>query len=193
MRTKIYTKGGDKGETSMIGGPRVSKANLRLDAYGTVDELNAYLGLAISCLEKSSEIKAEDALSTLHDVQNELFCVGSQLACVDESFRASLPHLSSALTQKLENEIDIMTASLPELKDFILPGGHETASHLHVARTICRRAERITIELFNQSPDINEPLKTQIISFINRLSDYLFTLARHLNLLAQTPETKWKK
>ncbi len=144
MKTKIYTKGGDTGQTSLFGGPRVSKANPLLDGYGTVDELNAHMGLAIGHLPPN-----ENHLSaTLLEIQNDLFVVGSHLACGDDSFRDKLPPLREARILDLEKKIDQMTDTLPELKEFILPGGALCASHLHVCRTVCRRAERAVIAAF---------------------------------------------
>ena len=160
---KIYTKKGDQGETSLLGGKKVPKSDARINAYGTVDELNAYIGL-IRDHEIEDQIK-----DTLLHVQNTLFVIGSLLAADPEKPNLKIPEMSPEDVGRLEPQIDAMTATLPPLQSFILPGGHIMASHCQVARTICRRAERNTC-LLAENCEIN-PV---IIQFLNRLSDYLF-------------------
>lgn len=181
---KIYTKTGDKGQTSLVGGQRVSKADARLEAYGTVDELNAVLGLLIVHLEKHAPTFSA-ALSTLKQTQNSLFHVGSHLACVDAKIKSTLPHLEDSWVTLYEREMDSMTKELPELKEFILPGGTAEASFAHLGRTVARRAERCCVALEN--PDF------LVMQILNRLSDYLFVLARYCNFKLGTPDVTWKK
>ena len=180
---KIYTKTGDAGETGLFGGPRVRKDDLRIAAYGTVDELNAFLGLA-RCEPLPAEIAA-----TIERVQNELFAVGAELATPNpEKHSMALiqePHIAA-----LEREIDALESKLPPLKQFILPGGNRAASLLHVARAICRRAERHLVTLVDAA-DANVSLR--LVKYLNRLSDYLFVAARAANCLAGVPEVPWKK
>ncbi|MEQ1665396.1 MAG: cob(I)yrinic acid a,c-diamide adenosyltransferase [Bdellovibrionales bacterium] len=189
--TKIYTKGGDLGQTSLIGGARVSKSDIRLEAYGTVDELNAQLGFCLAQINDAEQIKP--LYDTLKIIQNDLFAVGSHLACSDAKLRQSLPPLPEKQISVLESEIDNMTANLPELRDFILPGGHLVASALHVARTVCRRAERNTMALVESNNGLPREISEPIIKYLNRLSDYLFVSSRFVNFKTQMPETKWKK
>ncbi len=179
---KVYTKKGDKGETSLLGGTRVKKSNLRIEAYGTVDELNAYLGVI---RDHGKDQKTEEALVA---VQHCLFTIGSELAADPEKNRMEIPHIREEDIQFLEEEIDRMTEQLPPMKFFILPGGDLTASHCQVARTICRRAERRVIELEEQQQGI----PSKIIEYLNRLSDYLFTLARFFTKINKGFETPWK-
>lgn len=181
---KIYTRTGDAGSTSLVGGQRVRKDSVRLDAYGTVDELNSFLGLLLA----SGGLDA-DAETTLRMVQNRLFNVGAYLA-TDNSDNpmaepAGLGHKEIGV---LEHQIDLMTDRLPELRAFILPGGCAAAAMANVCRAVCRRAERRVIALTQQArvDDI-------VIRFLNRLSDYLFTLGRYANHLAGTPEHEWVK
>ena len=165
---KIYTKRGDKGETSLIGGERVPKYNERVEAYGTIDELNSYIGLIYElCDEKMIK-------NQLLEIQECLFVAESRVAASTNEALQKLPQLLESNTTNLENAIDNMQKKLPVLKSFILPSGHILASHTHVARTICRRAERITIKTLENS--VGEDL---VLIYLNRLSDYLFTLARH--------------
>ncbi len=185
---KIYTKTGDQGLTSLIGGKRVPKTEGRLSAYGTVDELNAHLGLAFTALPESKELEGLE--KALIRIQNELFCVGSQLACEDSERRGKLPSLREDSTQLLENEIDMFELKLPPLKNFILPGGHTAACHLHVARTVCRRAERAALAFYNDTPDA---MDAGIVQYLNRLSDFLFVAARHVNRVLGRNETIWEK
>lgn len=181
---KIYTKTGDKGQTSLVGGQRVSKADSRLEAYGTVDELNAVLGLLIADLE-NQPADFSTALSTLKQTQNFLFHIGSHLACNDEKIKAGLPKLQEDWVKAYEQEIDAMTAELPPLKEFILPGGSFAASWSHLGRTIARRAERCCVALEDTEP--------MVVQILNRLSDYLFVLARFCNLQLGSTDVTWKK
>lgn len=177
---KVYTKKGDKGETSLIGGIRVSKTHQRIEAYGTIDELNSFIGL----IRDSSINKGKDEVLT--DIQNKLFTVGSELASAPES-KMKIPHVEDADIELLEREIDEMDSSLEPLKNFILPGGDMTASYCHVSRCVCRRAERRVIELSAEN-EVDE----KIIRYLNRLSDYLFVLARYYTHLHGGDETLWK-
>lgn len=199
---KIYTKTGDLGKTRLVGGSECSKATTRIEAYGAVDELNSYLGVAVRETEKGVESlgllelknptahpKMMELANNLRRIQNELFNVGSQLACEKEETRKMLPGIRLEFIAKLEDEIDQMTEALEDLKEFILPGGSTSASHLHVARTICRRSERQVVRL------IEEGHEEMIIcmQYLNRLSDYLFTAARYANHNLQQPDQKWQK
>lgn len=183
MAFKIYTKTGDLGKTSLIGGTKVLKSHLRIESYGTVDELNSYIGLINDhLLDKHSKI-------ILKEIQDRLFTIGSSLACdpVKEPLM-KIPDLKEADILLLEDEIDKMNETLPEMKSFILPGGNIAVSTVHVARCICRRAERICVHL--QQEDIFvDPL---VIKYLNRLSDYLFILARYTGHLLGAQEIPWK-
>lgn len=180
---KIYTKVGDKGTTSLIGGTKVPKSHLRIEAYGTIDELNSYIGLSRDLLsdEKSREI--------LLEIQDRLFTIGSSLACdpVKEP-KMRIPDLKETDVTLLENEIDRMNDLLAPMKSFILPGGHPTISTLHIARCVCRRAERCCVRLEPESLEV-EPI---ILQYLNRLSDYLFVLARYAGHLLNVAEIPWK-
>jgi cob(I)alamin adenosyltransferase len=178
---KIYTKTGDKGETSLIGGKRVPKYHERIEAYGTVDELNSYIGLIHDlCINK-------DAKVVLLKIQDRLFTAESMLAADTETSKNPLPQINEADITLLEDEIDKMNLTLPELKSFILPGGHPIVSHCHIARCICRRAERITIKL-SETHEVSQ----LVIKYLNRLSDYLFVLARKLGHDLGARENLWK-
>lgn len=176
---KIYTKKGDLGETSLIGGNRVKKSHLRIEAYGTVDELNSFIGLI------RDHATNKDQEKILLHVQNQLFTVGSTLAAA-EGHKMQLPELKEEDLTQLENAMDEMDESLPPLKNFILPGGDVAASYCHVGRTVCRRAERKVVALTAETNI--DPL---IIKYLNRLSDYLFTLARYYTLKHGGSETPW--
>lgn len=178
---KIYTKGGDKGETSLLGGTRVPKYHDRIEAYGTLDELNSYVGLV-----RDQEI-GDHYKNILFDIQNTLFLAESHLAADKEEHIRKLPKLSANSIQMLEIEIDKMNEEIPPLTSFILPGGHTIVSYCHIARTICRRAERLVIKLGNQYQI--DPL---IIQYLNRLSDYFFVLARKIAKDYGIEETPWK-
>jgi cob(I)alamin adenosyltransferase len=178
---KIYTRTGDDGTTGLIGGSRVKKHNIRLEAYGTIDELNSYIGVI-----RSMQTNAHTD-QVLEMIQNKLFVIGANLA-TDESIdliRKQLP-CKKADIELLENEMDEMSKCLPELRNFILPGGGQVSSFCHVARTVCRRAERRMVELAE-----NKEVDPLLIKFVNRLSDYLFVLSRKLNLDQNTPEILW--
>jgi len=183
MAMKIYTKTGDKGTTSLIGGTKVSKAHLRIEAYGTVDELNSYIGLCKDLLtDKNSN-------TVLQEVQDRLFTIGSALACDPEKeTKMKIPDLKEEDITLLEKEIDKMNETLPPMKSFILPGGHITVSHIHISRCICRRAERCCVRLEAEQNEV-EPI---IIKYLNRLSDYLFVLARYAGHLLTVAELPWK-
>lgn len=181
----IYTKTGDNGQTGLFGGQRIHKSHPRIHAYGTIDELNAQLGVVLA--HPSSA--ALDLYPFLQPVQQELFVIGSHLSTpYDPSQPAppSLPELNNSCVQRLEAHIDQLQATLPELKQFIIPGGTLTASSLHVARTVCRRAERMAVELSQI-----EEIAPVIIQYLNRLSDLLFVLARAHNHSGQQTETTW--
>lgn len=179
---KVYTKTGDTGETSLFGGKRVKKYDLRIESYGTVDELNSYIGV-IRDQNKLDQIEA-----ILVRIQNCLFTVGSELAADPDKKNLEIPILSEADVVLLENEIDSMTEQLEPMRFFILPGGELVASHCHVARTICRRAERRVIEL----QDAEQNVDIRIVQYLNRLSDYLFTLSRFFTKKNGGVETPWK-
>lgn len=181
QKWKIYTKKGDKGSTSLIGGKRVPKYHERIEAYGTLDELNSYLGV-VRDQDISDEIR-----KIIIEIQDRVFTAESLLASELGMENPDLPKLYEKDVELLENEIDKMNEELPELTNFILPGGHRAVSHCHVARCICRRAERATIKL-TQSENIDE----LIIKYLNRLSDYLFVLARKISLDQNAVETPWK-
>ncbi len=178
---KIYTKKGDKGETSLLGGTRVPKFHDRIEAYGTVDELNSFIGLI-----RDKEID-EQSRQALIVIQNNLFVAEAILAAETEEARETLPSLTDDDVSFLENEIDRMNDDLPELTSFVLPGGHETVSLCHVARTICRRAERIAIRLAE-----NYNVEQIVITYLNRLSDYFFVLARKFTKDFNAREIIWK-
>jgi cob(I)alamin adenosyltransferase len=178
---KIYTKTGDQGTTSLFGGKRVSKADLRIDAYGTVDELNSFMGLI---RDQDVNQKRKDVLVK---IQNTLFIIGSTLATEPGNTKAKIPSLQEADIVLLEKEIDAMDETLPPLRFFILPGGHPSVSFCHVARTVCRRAERLTMALHEQEP--TDPL---VIKYLNRLSDYLFMLSRKMTNELGVEEIAWK-
>lgn len=176
---KIYTKRGDTGETSLIGGDRVPKHHIRIETYGTVDELNSYLGILRSFVKDSNNSKV------LSEVQDRLFTIGSLLASAPGS-KMIVPDLHEADCTALEAAIDFMNEELPELRAFVLPAGSAEIAHCHVARCICRRAERLTVHL-NEMQEI-EPL---IIQYLNRLSDYLFVLGRYTGLKQGVEEVNW--
>lgn len=185
-KAKIYTKTGDKGKTRLVGGSCVEKFNPRVEAYGTVDELNSYLGIIRSLLKKNAETIQLD--HHFERIQNELFNLGSLIACEKEDLYSKLPPLKEEFVLQLEAEIDQMSSHLVELKNFILPAGQEVSAHLHYARTLCRRAERKTAEM----EVANEPMAT-VLKYLNRLSDYLFVTARYCNHLLNTEDVLWKK
>lgn len=177
---KIYTKTGDKGFTSLIGGTRVPKHHIRIESYGTVDELNSYIGLI-----RDQEITQHDK-ELLKEIQDRLFTIGSSLAADPERSKMIIPDLHVEDIELLEQEMDKMNEILPELKHFILPGGSTAISFCHVARCVCRRAERLSVELSTES-EVDEKVNI----YLNRLSDYLFVLARKIGYEHQIPENQW--
>jgi len=177
---KIYTKTGDKGFTSLIGGTRVPKYHLRIESYGTVDELNSYIGLI-----RDQDISTHD-MDLLKQVQDRLFTIGSSLASDPEKSRMVIPDLHTEDITLLESEMDTMNEYLPELRHFILPGGNNAISYCHIARCVCRRAERLSVHLATES-SVDE----KVIIYLNRLSDYLFTLARKITYDAKVAENQW--
>jgi cob(I)alamin adenosyltransferase len=182
---RVYTKGGDKGETSLIGGERVSKADARLDCYGTLDELNAVVGLVIEALATSAA--GEHLTPILRRVQNELFNLGCELATPDPERRAKLPRIEQRHVDALERDIDAVNDDLPPLKSFVLPGGGWPSAYCHLARTVCRRAERLVVGLA-RTADVGGELPVQ---YLNRLSDALFVWGRWCALKDGKPEPLW--
>jgi cob(I)alamin adenosyltransferase len=178
---KIYTKTGDKGKTSLLGGTRVSKNNDRINTYGTIDELNSFLGL-VSDLEQN-----KNRIDFIRNIQSRLFTIGSSLAAETDRAKDFKPDLEESDITVLEEAIDEMNESLPIMKNFIIPGGHQLVSSTHIARTVCRRAERLVISLA-ETEDIEEI----IIRYLNRLSDYLFVLSRKQGNELKVDEIPWK-
>lgn len=178
MSSKIYTKKGDKGETSLFGGTRVPKNSLRVDTYGTVDELDSSIGVVIAHLP----LEEKKLISLLTSIQHDLLLIGSSLA---NPVPKPLPHLGRR-EKVFEKQIDKMTVQMPELHNFILPGGGKPGAFLHLARTICRRAERRVVKLSRE-----EPIEPAILRYFNRLSDLLFTMARFINHAEGKKETIW--
>ncbi len=178
---KIYTKTGDKGQTSLIGGTRVPKHHIRIEAYGTVDELNSFIGLI-----RDQDIK-EHYKEILIEIQDRLFTIGSLLASDPVKSKMKVPQISEEDVILLEKEIDTMNEELPEMRSFVLPGGHSTVSYCHLARCVCRRAERNTIKLAEL-----DKVDEIIVKYLNRLSDYLFVLSRKLSKDLGAKETPWK-
>lgn len=180
---RIYTKSGDLGNTSLIGGTRIPKSHIRIETYGTIDELNSYIGLV------SDNSADEHAKKILKEIQDRLFTVGSSLACDPEKEpRMKIPDLNEDDITLLEKEMDAMNDILPPMKFFILPGGHVSVSSIHIARCVCRRAERLCVHM-QQDDLFVEPL---VIKYINRLSDYLFVLARFTAHQLGVAEVAWK-
>lgn len=177
---KIYTKTGDKGETGLFGGSRISKSHTRLHAYGSVDELNCVLGLALSYDQ------AKPVQNHIELVQNELFQLGAELATEDPA-KLKMKLISEDSILRLESEIDAMEKELPALKNFVLPSGSSASVTLQLARTVCRRAERWVVELSAQAP-----LRQEVVKYLNRLSDALFVMARFVNFKDRKTETIWK-
>jgi len=180
---KIYTRTGDEGTTGLIGGQRLPKSDPRLQTYGTLDELNAAIGLATSLLPATTS----QLLDPLRQIQSDLFTLGSHLACPDPAHADKLPKFSEDRITQLEQQIDAADAILPPLHQFILPGGAPAAAHLHLARTICRRAERL-LAGFTAS----HPAPPLALPYLNRLSDWLFTQARLINQLSGIPDLPWR-
>ncbi len=202
MAIKIYTKTGDKGMTALIGGTKVPKSHLRIEAYGTVDELNSFIGLLIDHLNLATPPEPatpqhspypgtlfSGPTAFLREIQDRLFTIGSSLACDPEKeSKLKIPDLKEEDVQQLEKEIDRMDAELPPMKSFILPGGHIAVSTAHIARCVCRRAERGCVRLQDEQLFV-EPL---VLRYLNRLSDYLFELSRYAGHLLRAPEIPWK-
>jgi cob(I)alamin adenosyltransferase len=183
MAFKIYTKTGDKGKTSLIGGTKVSKNHLRIETYGTVDELNSWMGLVNDHMTEAS-VKA-----LISEIQDRLFTIGASLATDPEkNVKMSIPDLHAEDVKLLEDAIDAMNEALPEMKHFIIPGGHPAVSNSHIARCVCRRAERLCVGMQEHEMTV-EPL---VLQYLNRLSDYLFVLARYAGHLLNVPEIPWK-
>lgn len=178
---KIYTKTGDKGKTSLFGGKRISKDNLRVETYGTVDELNSFVGLA------ATEVKNSKIISTLQKLQNTLFILGSELAAPNNK-NGFIPRITKENIEEIEKQIDYFDSQLEELKNFILPSGSKGSVLLQVSRTICRRAERRVISLTKF-----EYINSNIIIFLNRISDLLFVLSRFENKINKIPDKAWQK
>ncbi len=177
---KIYTKTGDTGSTGLFGGKRVLKSDIRIEAYGTVDELNSHMGLLRDLAV--NKIREDFIIA----IQNKLFVIGSMLAVEPGNDKVKVPSISEADVQELEKAIDALEEKLPPMKNFILPGGHIDVSHCHIARCVCRRAERRVVNLFHE-----EPGDHTIIHFLNRLSDYLFVLSREMSRALGVVETPW--
>jgi cob(I)alamin adenosyltransferase len=183
MSKKVYTKTGDKGYTTLLGGTKILKNNLRIETYGTIDELNSFVGLLSDYLQSDSS-KFIDMQLQLNIIQNDLFKIGSIVSkdpLKDVGFE--LPKITELDIQKLEKWIDAMDAHLPELKNFILPGGHLSVSSAHVCRTVCRRAERLCVL---------EGIPEEILIYLNRLSDYFFVVSRMISFKLNVPEKIWK-
>jgi len=181
---RIYTRRGDTGETALVGGQRVSKDAARIHAYGTVDELNAFLGLAaVSCGENA---KLAGLGRIIHRVQHELFNLGSILSTLPEDVHPQQPRVTAAEIAQLESEIDAMNAELPALRSFVLPGGTRLNAELHVTRTVCRRAERLLAGMTAQ-----ETVPPEAIQYLNRLSDAMFVWSRWVNHALGVPEVLW--
>lgn len=181
MPFKIYTKTGDDGKTSLFGGKRLPKHHIRIEAYGTIDELNACIGIVRDQIENEKDRKI------LLEIQHRLFTIGASLAS-DPEKKPPVPDLLDRDVRLLEREIDRMQAELPTLKNFILPGGAPAISFCHLARCVCRRAERATVALAEQ-----EPVEDLILIYLNRLSDFLFVLARSIAQELRIEEIKWEK
>jgi len=180
---KVYTRKGDAGETALIGGKRVSKDSLRIESYGTVDELNSFVGL----LRDYSESVGSQVAEALIEIQDRLFTLGSLLAEAPEGSKMQLPQLQDADVEFLEQEIDKMDQVLPPMRSFVLPGGHPAVSTAHICRTVCRRAERLVVSLSR-----TDAIDALLPKYLNRLSDYFFVLSRKLAFDLKIEETPWK-
>ncbi len=178
---KIYTKTGDKGQTSLLGGSRVPKHHLRIESYGTIDELNSYIGLL-----RDQPIDKKH-VEVLLEIQDRLFTIGSYLASEPEKSKVKIPELKEEDILFLEKQIDDLNDALPPMRSFVLPGGHTTVSFCHIARCVCRRAERLVVHLSE-----SEMVSQYIMRYLNRLSDYLFILARKLSQELGATEIPWK-
>lgn len=182
MAFKIYTKKGDKGSTALIGGTRVEKSHIRIEAYGTIDELNSYLGLV------ADHARDHDINEWIYKIQDRLFTIGSILAKdPNKEIKMSLPDLKEEDITWMEELIDQMYEQLPELRFFVLPGGHVASSTAHIARCVCRRAERICVSMQTHGEEVPE----LILAYLNRLSDFLFAIARHILLINNVEDKPW--
>jgi len=180
---KIYTKTGDKGSTSLIGGARVSKSHIRIESYGTVDELNSFIGMVNDLCDNSN------ISEWLREIQDRLFTIGSVLATSPEKeVKMKLPDLYEKDVEWLEQKIDFMNENLPEMRAFILPGGNLASSTCHVARCVCRRTERICVQM----TESDEFVPQLVIQYLNRLSDFLFILSRYITHQSNSPEIEWR-
>ena len=201
MAIRIYTKTGDKGTTSLIGGTKVSKSNLRIETYGIVDELNSFIGLlndqvndtgltaAVTAYAEQPTLPAAPGKNLLREIQDRLFTIGASLACDPEKeTKLAIPDLTESDLTLLETTIDSMETELPPMTSFLLPGGHVAVSTAHVARCVCRRAERSCVRMQDEQLSV-EPL---VLRYLNRLSDYLFVLARFIGHRLAVPEIPWK-
>ena len=195
MAFKIYTKTGDKGRTSLIGGAKVPKSHIRIESYGTVDELNSYIGLLSDQLAAATGpvshpvFPLTGSIQMLREIQDRLFTIGASLACdPDKESKMKIPDLKEEDVKALEDDIDRMNEVLPEMRSFILPGGHVAVSTAHIARCVCRRAERICVQM-QENQQYVEPI---VLIYLNRLSDHLFTLARYAGHLLNVAEIPWK-
>jgi cob(I)alamin adenosyltransferase len=195
MAFKIYTRTGDKGKTALIGGTKVPKSHIRIDSYGTVDELNSFIGLLGDQLTAAAGsighpvFPLRGSITMLREIQDRLFTIGASLACDPEKeSKMKIPDLKEEDVKVLEGDIDRMSEVLPEMKSFILPGGHVAVSTAHVARCVCRRAERICVQMQEEGGYI-EPI---VLKYLNRLSDHLFMVARYAGHLLQAGEIPWK-
>lgn len=180
---KIYTRTGDSGDTGLVGNKRVSKDSLRVQAYGDIDELNSWLGMSRTLAEKAG---MKSTFAQISQIQNELFDLGSLLATAPGESWPNMPLITQEQVSRLEQWIDQITENLPELKSFVLPGGSELNSALHISRTVCRRAERSIIALSKV-----EPVSPELLAYVNRLSDFLFALARAASREANCAEYLW--
>jgi len=179
---KIYTKTGDEGTTALFGGKRVSKSDLRIETYGTTDELNSWVGVLRD--QPVNQVRHDELI----EIQDRLFTIGSLLAVEPGNTKVKVPSLNPSNVGFLESKIDAMDSTLEPMKVFVLPGGHPSVSFGHVARTVCRRAERLVIALGQSEPPV-DPL---VLQYLNRLSDYLFVLCRKMSAELKAPETPWK-
>ncbi len=186
--TKIYTKTGDKGKTGLVGGKPVSKDSPRIWAYGTVDELNSAIGIARSHNREIKSAASRRLDTVLAGIQNDLFDLGAELATLPQTFRTGMPRIGASDIMALEKLIDELNDKLGPLQEFILPAGSKTSAALHLARTVCRRAERFCVRLADK-----EPIGKSVLPYLNRLSDALFMLARRTNQMQGVKETFWQK
>lgn len=186
---RIYTRAGDDGQTRLVGGQRVPKDDLRIECYGTVDELNAFIGMVRATAEQASEkcLPLQEMAQTLKRVQHELFNLGSILATLPEDVHPKQPRITKAEIAKLERGIDNANDGLPPLKSFVLPGGSRLEAELHVCRTVCRRAERLLVALARE-----QSVDSEALQYLNRLSDALFVWSRWVNQMLGVPETLWE-